>query len=699
MGDSSANFGRGWKLACSLAAVAGVACFAPAAAESRARDRDRDGLSDRYELRKSHTGIRRADTDRDGLRDGYEVRKSKTNPRRADTDRDGLSDRFELRRSHTHPRKRDTDRDGMNDGLELMLGRDPRKPDLQQTPFDPPPAVPAGGAPVDADPFPAPPAPQQDLLPPDTSITAGPSGLVNSGSTSISFASSEPGSTFECRLDAGAWSDCASPTSYSALDAGAHTFDVRATDAAGNTDASPASRSWTINASTPDDATPPDTSIASGPSGTVTTRSASFAFSSTESGSAFECRLDGAAWGSCTSPKSYTAIPDGTHTFHVRATDTAGNTDASVASRTWTVDATAPNTSISSGPTGSVSSSSASFAFSAGDAGSTFECRLDGGAWVACASPQSYSSLATGSHTFHVRASDVAGNRDGSPATRTWVVAAADSAPSPGKNCMADPSVCGFPDVENTGVQPGVALTPVRGQVTLATAGQVYENKLVTGGITVAAPNVTIRNVKLVATDDYYGIRAFGWQNNVSGLLVEHVEIDLNNKTTLKGIAFDGYTARNVFFHNGSDCAHMGGNVTIENSLCVSGPDADDDGWPDGSAFCNGPDHFDGFQSDGGHNITIRHNTIRNPCGQTSNILMSSNTDGISNVRIEDNLLAGGGYSLYCNAGPDVPNETVTGNRFSKRYYATGGHWGPTAHCEDADVFSGNVWDETGASL
>ena len=77
MGDSSANFGRGWKLACSLAAVAGVACFAPAAAESRARDRDRDGLSDRYELRKSHTGIRRADTDRDGLRDGYEVR----NPR------------------------------------------------------------------------------------------------------------------------------------------------------------------------------------------------------------------------------------------------------------------------------------------------------------------------------------------------------------------------------------------------------------------------------------------------------------------------------------------------------------------------------------------------------------------------------------------------------------------------------------------
>ena len=43
----------------------------------------------------------------------------------------------------------------------------------------------------------------------------------------------------------------------------------------------------------------------------------------------------------------------------------------------------------------------------------------------------------------------------------------------------------------------------------------------------------------------------------MSGLLLDHVEIDLSGNYDIKGIAFDGYTARNVFFHNGSDCAHM----------------------------------------------------------------------------------------------------------------------------------------------
>lgn len=130
MGDGSASCGRIRKAALVSGGVACLVLFGPATAESHGRDRDRDGLSDRYEFKESHTGVRRADTDRDGLRDGYGARRSKTNPRRADTDRDGLSDGFELRRSKTHPRRRDTDRDGMSDGLELLLGRDPRKPDL-----------------------------------------------------------------------------------------------------------------------------------------------------------------------------------------------------------------------------------------------------------------------------------------------------------------------------------------------------------------------------------------------------------------------------------------------------------------------------------------------------------------------------------------------------------------------------------------
>jgi Bacterial Ig domain/Bacterial Ig-like domain len=52
--------------------------------------------------------------------------------------------------------------------------------------------------------------------------------------------------------------------------------------------------------------------------------------------------LDGGSFASCTSPASYTGLADGSHTFRVRATDAAGNTDSSAAGFTWSVDATAP---------------------------------------------------------------------------------------------------------------------------------------------------------------------------------------------------------------------------------------------------------------------------------------------------------------------------------------------------------------------
>jgi Bacterial TSP3 repeat len=268
--------------------------------------------------------------------------------------------------------------------------------------------------------------------------------------------------------------------------------------------------------------------------------------------------------------------------------------------------------------------------------------------------------------------------------------------PAPGLNCMPDPSRCGFPDLGTTGVRNAAALAPVSGTVVLSTAGQVLENKLVTGKIEVRAPNVVVRNVKLVMTNPWYGIDLFA---GAKGTLIEDVEIDANGHLNAKMIAFDEYTARRVFFHDGSDCAHFGANVTVEDSLCVTGPDADGDAWPDSAGFCAGPEHIDGLQSDGGRNIVLRHNTIRNPCSETSAILMSTNTSPIRDVRVEDNLIGGGGYALYCNAGPDVQNETVTGNRVARTWFGKGGYWGPTTGCQDADVFGGNVWDETGAAL
>lgn len=180
------------------------------------------------------------------------------------------------------------------------------------------------------------------------------------------------------------------------------------------------------------DTTPPDTTITSGPSGTTTSTSAQFAFASTESGSSFRCALDGAAAASCSPPQSYSSLADGSHTFSVAAVDAAGNLDPTPATRTWTIstaDTTPPDTTITSGPSGTTTSTTAQFAFASTESGSSFTCALDGAAAASCTSPQSYSVLAAGSHTFSVAAVDPAGNQDQTPATWTWTVAAPSGDP------------------------------------------------------------------------------------------------------------------------------------------------------------------------------------------------------------------------------------------------------------------------------
>jgi hypothetical protein len=180
-----------------------------------------------------------------------------------------------------------------------------------------------------------------DTTPPNTSILSGPPASTTATSSGFAMASTESNSTFACKVDGANWTGCASPKSYSGLDTGAHTFSVRATDAAGNVDPTPATQTWTVEAIAPPppDTTAPDTAIASGPSGSTTSTEAAFGFTSSEPGSSFACKLDGGSWASCASPKSFTGLTVGSHAFSVRATDAAGNVDATPATQSWTVEA------------------------------------------------------------------------------------------------------------------------------------------------------------------------------------------------------------------------------------------------------------------------------------------------------------------------------------------------------------------------
>ena len=176
-----------------------------------------------------------------------------------------------------------------------------------------------------------------------------------------------------------------------------------------------------VSAFTLDATAPPVPTIDAGPSGTTGSTSASFSFSDSEAGVSFYCQLDGGAFSICTSPQSYSGLAQGNHSFQVKARDAAGN-ESSATSRSWSVDTVAPPTpTIDSGPSGLTGSTSASFSFSNSEGGVTFRCQLDGGGFSSCSSPQSYSALGEGAHSFQVKARDAAGNESGA-ATRSWTV-------------------------------------------------------------------------------------------------------------------------------------------------------------------------------------------------------------------------------------------------------------------------------------
>ncbi len=261
-----------------------------------------------------------------------------------------------------------------------------------------------------------------DVTPPETTVDSGPTGVINVSTADFEFSSDELDSFFECSLNAGAFASCTSPHSLSDLGDGSNSFEVRALDGAGNIDATPASQAFAVVTGGA-----PDTTITSSPALQSNDSSGDFSFSSTKVESTFECRLDTGSFESCTSPHSTVVLAEGEHTFAVRATDLGAMTDQTPASFTWTVDTQAPDTTITQEPPATTTSTSATFSFTT-EASGTFECRLDAANFAACASPRSYTGLSHASHTFDVRAMDVAGNVDQSPASVTWTV----------QTCIAD---------------------------------------------------------------------------------------------------------------------------------------------------------------------------------------------------------------------------------------------------------------------
>ncbi len=189
---------------------------------------------------------------------------------------------------------------------------------------------------------------------------------------------------------------------------GLHALSCQGTDLANNTSA-PGAYTTTVKV----DPTPPETTKGDGPPATSDQPTASFTFTGRDATSGvqeYECSLDGAPYEVCTSPASR-SIPNGTHTFDVRARDAAGNADLTPERWTWDVNAPVPDLTITAGPAGKTKDKTPTFGFKSSASPAKFSCSLDDASPVSCTSPFTTKKLKKGKHTFAVFATDAAGNR------------------------------------------------------------------------------------------------------------------------------------------------------------------------------------------------------------------------------------------------------------------------------------------------
>ena len=269
-----------------------------------------------------------------------------------------------------------------------------------------------------------------DTTPPNTTIDSGPSGPTNDPTPTFGFSADETGSSFECKVDSGSFSPCSPPETVASLPEGNHTLSVRATDPAGNTDSTPASRGFKVDtvAPTASVSCPP----APAPSKTSPVRCTA-SWNDPGGQNASGIPYGGIIYALDTDPGPgtnynghyyggpFNVSGDGSWAVLVLAVDRAGNVSA-FATVEVKIDTTPPNTTIDSGPSGPTNDPTPTFGFSADETGSSFECKVDSGSFSPCSPPETVASLPEGNHTLSVRATDPAGNTDSTPASRGFKV-------------------------------------------------------------------------------------------------------------------------------------------------------------------------------------------------------------------------------------------------------------------------------------
>lgn len=292
-------------------------------------------------------------------------------------------------------------------------------------------------------------------------ITTPPTSPAPAATAAWSF-TAEAGALTSCQLRRGAtvvspWNLCSSPATFSGLTDGTYTFEVHATDMAGNQ--SPDA----VGTYTRDSVAPTQPVFTANPPAAGSTPTISWSFT-TETGADVTCRLEsggtavpGLDWGPCSGSRAYdlTGPGNGTYTFRVRATDAAGNTSTERAG-TYVYDTVKPvPPNITAGPASPSNTLSPSYTF-APESATTTQCRIENNGtvindWTACTSPRSYALgvQTDGLITFRARSTDAAGNVS-EEATRTYTL---------DQTAPVVPSITGGPSASSSDPAPAFEFT------------------------------------------------------------------------------------------------------------------------------------------------------------------------------------------------------------------------------------------------
>jgi hypothetical protein len=235
----------------------------------------------------------------------------------------------------------------------------------------------------------------------------------------------------------------------------------------------------------------------------------------------------------------------------------------------------------------------------------------------------------------------------------------------------------GWPDLLNSGVPADVKLTASKG-MNVRVDGAVIDALDIDGAVQIAANDVTFRRCRIRAAS-FSVIRI---KPGVSGAKIEDCEIDGvgDHNDGCTGIFGSGVFRRNNIHHieNGIAISQGATSSVIEDNYIHD-------------LLASGSPHYDPIQIDGDiSNVTIRHNTLVNTHDQTSAIMIDNYFGPIANILVEDNLMIGGGFTIYVdarfNASP-VTNVRIVNNHMGR------GKWGVTSFYKTKPVYEGNVSD------